>query len=85
LCCFGYNFCSRAAIEKKLYSYEANQFFYLKKIQKIKTKIEPIGTYLKSHLSPEGTNSPLEVKSPPFACPFVIIFKMKVTNNISVL
>jgi len=54
---FGHNFCSQAPIgKKKLYSYEAIQFFYLKKkTQKLKTKIVTVGTYLKSHLSLKGT------------------------------
>jgi len=43
-------------LEKKLYLHEAYQFFYLqKKFQKIITKIQPIGTCPKSHLSPEQT------------------------------
>jgi len=53
---FGHNFCSWSLIEKKLYSYKANQFFYIqKKFQKIMKKIQPVGTCPKSHLSPKGT------------------------------
>jgi len=43
-------------LKKNLYSHEANQIFNLqKKFKKIMTKIQPIGTCLKSHLSPEET------------------------------
>jgi len=53
---FGRNFCSQAPIEKKLYSHEDNQYFYLpKEFQKIMTKIQPVGTCPKSHLFPEWT------------------------------
>jgi len=51
-----YNLFSEHQLGKALYSHEANQFFYLqKKFQKIRTKIESVGTCLKSHLSPKGT------------------------------
>jgi len=54
---FGHNFYSHALIEKKLYSYEAYQFFYIKKFQKIKTKIQLVGNCLKSHLYLKGTTA----------------------------
>jgi len=53
---FGHNFCFWERIEKKLYSHEANHFFYLQRnFQKIMRKIQPIGTCPKSHLSLEWT------------------------------
>jgi len=55
----GITFVPGHQLRKKLYSREDNQFFYLqKKFQKIMTKIETVGTYPKSKLSPEGKNGP---------------------------
>jgi len=53
---FGHNFCSWAPNEK-IYNILTKfiNFSILRKIQEIRTKFQPIGTFPKSHLSPEGT------------------------------
>jgi len=74
----GITFVPKHQLKKKLYSHKDNQFFYLqKKFQKIMTEIETIGTYLKSKLSPKGTNGPLGVNLTPGN------FKMRIWLNLN--